>query len=141
MKRPFTLLLAVCALAFAGPPASAAAPLDKSRVVFQVSEGDPKNWNLALNNAKNVQQELGADKVEIEIVAYGPGIGMVKLESPVANRLDDARIAGINVVACENTMKSQKLSRDDILPTVGFVPAGVVEIMKKQKEGYAYVRP
>lgn len=114
---------------------------EKEKVVFQVSDADPKKWNLALNNAKNVQQEIGKDKVEIEVVVYGPGIGMLKLDSEVAQRVDQAVESGIKVVACENTMVGQKLTRADMLPSAGYVPAGVVELMKKQKEGYAYIRP
>jgi hypothetical protein len=115
--------------------------MEKQKVVFQVSAGDPKTWNLTLNNAKNVQQELGAKNVDIEIVAYGPGIGMLKFDSAVANRIDEAVGDGVKVVACENTMKALKLTRDDMLASSGFVPAGVIELMKKQKEGYAYIRP
>lgn len=48
---------------------------------------------------------------------------------------------GIQVVACENTLKSQKLTRADMLPDIGYVPAGVVELMQKQQQGYAYARP
>jgi intracellular sulfur oxidation DsrE/DsrF family protein len=45
--------------------------------------------NLALNNAKNVQKDLKGAK--IEIVAYGPGIGMLKADSEVANRVSEGR--------------------------------------------------
>jgi uncharacterized protein len=113
----------------------------KERVVFQVSDGDPKKWNLALNNAKNVQEVIGKDNVEIEIVVYGPGIGMLKLESEVAARVDASTKAGVNIVACENTMTAQKLTKADMLPSAGYVPGGVVELMKRQKEGWAYIRP
>ena len=60
---------------------SAGAALAQNKVVFQVSDADVAKWNLTMNNVRNVQQDLGADKVTIEIVAYGPGIGMLKLES------------------------------------------------------------
>lgn len=114
---------------------------DAAKLVVQVSTGDPKDWNLTLNNVKNVKQELGAQNVDIEIVAYGPGIGMLKIDSPVANRIDEAKHSGVRFVACENTMKAQKLTQDDMLPSLGYVPAGVIELMKKQKAGYAYIRP
>ncbi|MEO5698934.1 MAG: DsrE family protein [Casimicrobiaceae bacterium] len=117
-----------------------AAPV-KNRLVIQVSDNDPKKWNLALNNARNVQVDLGEENVEIEIVAYGPGIGMLTKDSEVGARVDDARAKGITVVACENTMHAQKLTYADMLPKVGYVPAGVTEIMKKQQQGWAYVRP
>ena len=113
----------------------------KSKLVLQVSDADPARWGLALNNAKNVQQELGAGKVDIEIVAYGPGIGMLKAEAPTANRITEAVQSGIKVVACENTMTTQKLTKADMHAAIGYAPSGVVEIMKRQSEGWAYVRP
>lgn len=111
------------------------------KVVFQVSDADSAKWNLALNNVNNVLQDLGAGKVEIELVAYGPGIGMLKADATVSNRVAEAVQNGIKIVACENTMRAQKLSKADMNPVVGYVPAGVVEIMKRQGEGWAYIRP
>ena len=48
---------------------------------------------------------------------------------------------GVKVLACENTMRNMKLERDDMHPAVSYVPAGVTEIMKKQAEGWSYLRP
>ena len=147
--RQFQVLATAFALAltFASSGAQAVdaptpqATAEKHKVVFQVSDGNPKTWNLALNNAKNVQQELGAKNVDLEVVAYGPGIGMLKFDSPVASRIDEAAGDGVKIVACENTMKALNLTKADMLSSAGYVPAGVVELMKKQKEGYAYIRP
>ena len=111
------------------------------KLLIQMSDADPGRWNLALNNAKNTQDELGAGNIEIEIVAYGPGIGMLKLDSPINSRVADAAKAGVKMVACENTMRNQKLSRDDMHPSAAFVPSGVVELVRKQSEGWAYIRP
>lgn len=112
------------------------------RAVFQVSDSDPQKWNLALNNVRNVQDDLGGpEATTLEIVVYGPGIGMLKADSPVARRIADALSRGVTVVACENTMKAQKLGRGDMLPNIGYVPAGVVELIKRQGERWAYIRP
>ena len=134
------LVVAALALSmvFASQVATAS---EKEKVIIQVSDADPAKWNLALNVAKNVQQELGADKTEVEIAVFGPGIGMLKLDSAVAGRIEDAKKANVTIVACENTMKGQKLVAADMLPNTNYVKAGVVELMKKQKEGYAYIRP
>ena len=143
MNRKAFIQAAVLALSttFAmGAAAQAAAPA-KAKVVIQVSDGEAAKWNLALNNAKNVQQELGAGKVDIEIVAYGPGIGMLKADSTSSSRIVEAIKSGIQVVACENTMTTQKLTKADMNPAIGYVPAGVVELMKRQGEGWAYIRP
>jgi intracellular sulfur oxidation DsrE/DsrF family protein len=87
------------------------------------------------------QQELGKENVQLEIIAYGPGINMLKLESEVGGRLAEARDNGVVIIACGNTMKGQKLAPGDMHPAAKIVFAGVVEIMKRQKEGYAHIRP
>ncbi len=132
-------VIAAMALPWAQDARAQTAP--RSKVVFQVSDADPAKWNLTLNNVKNVQTDLGAANVDIEIVAYGPGLGMLKADSVAGNRVGEALGSGVSVVACENTMKNQKVSRDDMLPKIGYVDAGVVQLMKRQQQGWAYVRP
>ena len=78
-----------------------------NRLVIQVSDNDPGKWNLALNNAQNVIQDLGASTVTLEIVVYGPAIGMLKLDSPVASRIAAVLKGCMQIVACENTRKAQ----------------------------------
>src|SRR5438309_11777045 len=113
--------IAAILLLVSGENAQAQSAAQRSKVVIQVSDGDQAKWNLALNNVRNIQADLGAANVDIEIVAYGPGIGMLKLDSPLANRVDEATAAGVKVMACENTMKGQKLARSDMLGSVGYV--------------------
>jgi intracellular sulfur oxidation DsrE/DsrF family protein len=117
------------------------AAAQRAKVVIQVSDSDQGKWNLALNNAKNIQTDLGAANVEVEIVTYGPGIDMLKLDSPVGGRIGEATTAGVKVIACENTMRGQKLTRADMLNGISYVPAGVVELMSRQQQGWAYIRP
>ena len=137
MRRVVVSLLAALCMA---PPTTAAQEV-KTRLVVQVSDADPARWNLVLNNVKNVQDELGADKVIIEVVAYGPGIGMLKFDAPSSGRVLEAQQSGVRLLACENTMRNQKLARADMHPNVSYVPAGVVQIIRRQQEGWAYLRP
>jgi len=132
------LLIGMTALA---TPAVAAERTAKSSVVIQVSESNPAIWNLALNNAKNIQQDLGKENTNIEIVAYGPGINMLKFDSEVAPRLKEASANGVALLACGNTMKNQKLTEKDLEGDVKVVKAGVIEIISKQREGWAYIKP
>lgn len=133
----FALLLA--SLSFGALAADKVAP--KDRVVFQVSDNDPARWNLVLNNVKNLQTELGKDKVVIEVVAFGPGINMLKFDSEVGGRLQEAADSGVTIAACGNTMKGQHLTPADMHPAAKIVPAGIVELVRKQQEGWAYIRP
>ena len=140
--HPLTRFAGAVALALAfAAGACAQSPVPANKVVLQVSDNDPGKWNLALNNAKNIQSDLGAANVAVEIVAYGPGINMLKMDSAVGGRVDEALSAGVKVVACENTMHNAKLTKGDMLNKIGYVPAGVVELMQKQQQGWAYLRP
>lgn len=138
----FAALVACLALALPATGYAAAKNAHKKeRVIFQVSDSNQKVWNLALNNMKNVQHSYGKKNVDVELVVYGPGIGMLKMDSAVGNRVNDAVAAGVKVVACQNTMHAQKLTKEDMLASIGYVPGGVVELMKRQRQGWAYIRP
>jgi len=113
----------------------------KEQVVIQVSDDNPKTWNQALNVVRNIQSSYGKDNVDIEVVAFGHGIGMLKMESIVGNRIEDTLKSGAHVYACQNTMRGRKLSKKDMLPRIGYVPAGVIEIIAKQKQGWSVLRP
>ena len=137
-RRSFAALLGVAALA---PLAARAQAKPGYQVVLQVSDADPAKWNLALNNARNIQHDLGKDNVAIEIVAYGPGLPMLKADSKVAGRLAQALDASIGLMACENTMHNTQVTKDQMYSGISYVDAGVVHIMKRQREGWQYIRP
>jgi len=110
-------------------------------VVIQVSEADPAKWEMALINARNVRKAYGEQPIEVEIVAYGPGLKMLRNDSSVNAEMEEARKDGVKLLACGNTMRMTNTTRKDLNWLVDVVPAGIVEIMQKQNEGYAYVRP
>ena len=141
-----TYLRAIALLLFtfllpALPVSAQAQQAAKQRVIFQVSDADPGKWALALNNARNVQAELGKENVQIEIVAYGPGLGMLKAESTVEARLAQALTDNVGLIACENTMQNTKTTKADMYSGISYVTAGVTHLMKRQREGWAYIRP
>jgi intracellular sulfur oxidation DsrE/DsrF family protein len=109
------------------------------KAVFQVSDADPQKWNLTLNNAKNALADLGPD-TQIEIVVFGPGIGLAKAGSEVAQRVTEVIGAGVKLAVCQNTMRGMHLESKDIHPQAGYVPSGVGELIRKQAAGYAYIR-
>ena len=150
--RPITraLLVALILAGTAGvtlaqataPAALAAAPAEtaRERAIFAVSDADPQKWNLTLGNIGNAIDGLGAASADIELVVYGPGIAMLKKDSPVAARLAAALKSGVRIAACQNSMRGFDLQAADLAPGVTVVPSGVVELIRRQHAGYAYVR-
>lgn len=140
MKRRLTLLTAA-GVAMAGmTDAALAASRAKERVVIQVSTPDPKMWNQALNAIENLRELYGTDSVEVELVALGHGLSMLKLESTQGPRVAAAlAMNDVHISACQVTMRRQKLTKEDLLPNLGFVPSGLGQIIKRQREGWVYI--
>lgn len=136
-------VFAIAAIAMAAATLDASADTGtaaREHVVIQVSDGDVKTWNQALNVVRNLQQAYRGN-VEVEVVAFGNGIGMLKMDSEVATRVAETVSSGAKLLACENTMRGRNLTPEDMLSKIAFVPAGVVEIMQKQKAGWVVIRP
>ncbi len=119
------------------------------RVVFHIDENDKGRMNLVLNNAQNVNSYYKAkgEKVQIEIVAYGPGLNMlVDGKSPVQARIESMGLGMDNLQfsACGNTHRkmSKKAGKEvKLMSEAKVVPAGVIRLMELQDEGWAYIRP
>jgi len=136
IRLRFILAALVAAFAFGGAGRALA-----EKIVVQVSDGNPVTWNQALNVVGNLREVYGAD-TQIELVAFGQGINMLKFDAPVSSRLIEAqKNLGAKVYACENSMAKYKLSRNDMAPDVVYVRAGVEHIITRQREGWVNLRP
>ncbi len=135
---PAALLLVTAAAPVAGAD-SRLTPDGRIPVVLHVTNKDPLMWNQALNNAGNYQNAMGKEKVFVKIVVNGPAIKMLLAESEVEPRVTAALTDGVKIVACEQTMKGAKLTKNDMIPGIGYVPGGIVEVVDRQREGWAYV--
>lgn len=116
----------------------------KHKVVIQVSGNDPVAHVIALNNAVQMQKEVGMDNIAIEVVAYGPGLTLLTAGNKNAERVKSLALQDITFSACGNTMKkvAAKTGEMPVLTEgVGVVPAGAIQIMKLQEAGYSYLRP
>ena len=143
-KSIMTAIALMLVLGVTGHDVSVAAdgPQTKRKVVMQVNDDESKTWGHALTLAENMQKNAGGrDNIEIEIVAMSPGIRMVGNDSSVADRVSAAINNGIAVTACGNTMKAVRWGEDKLAPGVRVVPFGALEIIDKQHEGWAYIKP
>ena len=114
------------------------------KVVIQVSTDDEQTQTIAMNNAVNIQKLYGVDNIAIEIVAYGPGLGMLTANSKQSPRVKSLAMQNITFSACGNTMQkvAKKTGKEPKLTEgVKIVEAGVARIIDLQDSGYAYVRP
>jgi intracellular sulfur oxidation DsrE/DsrF family protein len=108
-------------------------------VVHLDEEGDAKH-RAVLRNVGNLVADLG-DRTAVELVVHGPGIGLCLTDSPQAEDLQALIARGVVVAACENTLEMKGIGRDRLVTGVVTVPSGIGELVRKQQQGWAYVRP
>jgi intracellular sulfur oxidation DsrE/DsrF family protein len=81
-------------------------------------------------------------EAEIQIVAFGMGIQMLKDDAVVANRVREAiKAGGTQMVACENSMGRFKLTKDMMADNIVYSETGVIYILEKQHQGWSVIRP
>lgn len=113
----------------------------KEKVVFHLTDRDPYRWNIIYNNSMKAMDYWGPERMELEVVANAGGVQMLKADSTYANRVDEMIKKGVKVVACEETMKDAKMTRDEMNPNISYVPRGNEELIRLQRAGWVYIRP
>jgi len=137
------LLVLTAAPAFAEPR--------EHLVSIQIDQNDPAIMNLVLNNANNIMEyyKSKGETVAIEVVAYGPGLHMMRTDtSPVQERIkrtiDASFPSSIKFSACNNTkegMEKQEGKAISIVAQAELVPSGAVRLIELQEQGWQYLRP
>lgn len=150
VTRPgFTRLLALGAALFGTTSPAAAAVRGSHHIVFHVDANDAPTMNLLLNNVANVSTYYSGvgDPLEIEVVAYGPGLHMLRADtSPVKDRIASIKASIPDVVfsACGVTMTGMEKAEGHpivLLPQARVVPAGVVRLTELHEAGWTYIKP
>jgi len=143
MKSLLTLVAAsTIALAGCAAPGDTVAP---DKVVYHVNDTDAQ----AVNALRNIGNHLEVNpKAKIVVVTHARGVDFLfnnakdKNGNPYHVAVEQLKHRGVSFDVCEITLRNRKLTKDQFIPEVSFVPSGVAEITRlQQREGYAYLRP
>jgi intracellular sulfur oxidation DsrE/DsrF family protein len=141
-------LLAILSLGLVSAANAAEIKTDKAfadkKIVLQISDSDPFKQTLVLNVASNLIKAYGTDKVDIEIVSFGPGLRLLFAENGNKGRIQGLASEGVRFAACKNTMRNmgKKLGHAPALNSNAVqVDAGVVRIVDLTDAGYTLIKP
>lgn len=113
--------------------------LKKHKVVFQLTSGDTLVYKAMVKQIGHILE--AAPNTKIEVVCHSGGLPfLIAAQTKQAADIKILNAKGVEFMACENTMRSQNVTRADLVPECGTVPSGMVEIIKKQEKGWAYVK-
>ena len=119
-------------------------PFAEHKVVLQLSDNDPKKQGLVISVANNLMKFYDPDKVAVEIVAFGPGIELLRPDSPNRKQVESLVAQGARVDICLNTVDTLERDtgkRPDYIAAATPVQVGVAQILFLTENGYTLVRP
>lgn len=115
-------------------------PSGSHRVVWQITEGGPEAGERLLRSLTNLLADLDGEGAEVEVVAQGPGLDLLLPRTGLADQVGGLRSRGVRFLACENTLRSRQLGVDDLLPGVSSVTSAVGHLVRRQSQGWSYLR-
>ena len=119
-------------------------PFAEHKIVLQLSDNDPRKQGLVLSVASNLMKHYDPDKVAIEIVAFGPGIELLRPENPNRKMVESLVAQGARFDICLNTvdtLERENGKRPEFISAATPVQVGVAQILFLTENGYTLVRP
>jgi uncharacterized protein len=144
---------AIACSALIAPPAAAQTklqaplpdkPFAEHHLVIQLSDRTPAKQALALSVPYNLLKFYDPDKISIVVVAFGPGIDLLRAGSPNRVRVDSLISQGVEFDICMNTVDTVEREtgkKVDLNPRAVKVQVGVGRILELAEKGYTVVRP
>ncbi|GAA0724597.1 DsrE family protein [Clostridium malenominatum] len=110
------------------------------KVIFHVSEKE--KIKLSLNNIKNLIIDLGIENLQIELVINSVAVEEFKNKDfKYEKEIHELSKLGVKFVLCKNSLKGMNIDEKELIEPINIVPSGVGELVKKQGDGWAYIRP
>ena len=146
MKKIISMLLILIAtgISYQVQAAEDDKPFAEEKIVLQISDSDPFKQTLVLNVATNLIKHYGPDKVDVEIVAFGPGLRLMFEDNVNSGRINGLASSGVKFAACENTIAgmTKKLGHAPKMHKNAVpVSAGVVRIIELENQGFKLIKP
>ena len=120
-------------------------PFAEAHIVLQLADGDSESQARVLSVANNLIKHYGGpDFVDIEIVAYGPGIALLYPDNPHRERITSLLANAVRFVSCLNTLDTIERNtgeRPTVIPDAIPVQTGIARIVERAQQGYVVVRP
>ncbi|HLE41102.1 MAG TPA: DsrE family protein [Nitrospirota bacterium] len=118
--------------------------MGKFKVIIHVNEMD--RWNVALGNVSNLLASVGNDNVDA--IVLGNGNSVIAYEDPQKIKvMSELSKKGARFRACRNSLNKMKtegrisVTESELPAFIKIVPAGITEVIRRQHEGYAYLKP
>jgi intracellular sulfur oxidation DsrE/DsrF family protein len=120
-------------------------PFAEAHIVLQLADGDAETQARVLSVANNLIKHYGGpDFVDIEIVAYGPGISLLFPDNADTQRISSLLANDVRFVGCMNTVETiarKTGKKPELIPETIPVQTGVARLVERSTQGFVVIRP
>jgi len=128
-----------------GGPVSEDKPFAENFIILQLSDQDPDKQDSVLSVANNLIKHYGSpDLVDIEIIAFGPGMTLLLAGNKREQRISSLVENGVRFIGCMNTVDTMERStgkRPELNEHTIPAQTGVAHVVERVRQGYILVRP
>ena len=112
------------------------------KALYVINEGDDQKIRVIIRNINNAMEDPRLKgKLKVELLAFGGGVEMFRKKNPYRELLTGLQDKGVVMVQCENTLREKKIDKSELFEFVNYTPSGNGEMILRQYEGWAIVKP
>lgn len=111
-------------------------------LVLHIDSKEESFLRMCLRNAENYLNALPEEKFALCLVANGGGAEQFTRNIPELHKKAEELVQrGLKIKVCANAMAEHGIAKEELWSICEVVPAGLVEIVRLQRQGFAYVKP
>lgn len=137
----FILLLTLGAAAFVVEAAPMSSEPVTVRMLVVVDRSSPESWKVAMNLVHHTIRYQGIDHSVLELMAIGPGMGLLLKGTPYAADIQSLTLYGAKFVLCRRNLAAAHIPISRVAEDVGIVGDSVVELQRRQSQGWVIAWP
>ena len=119
-------------------------PFVEHRIALKISDNDPVKQGLIVSISYKLLEVYGPDSIDVQVVAFGPGIDLLNADNPRRQQIDSLIAQGVTFNICGYTLETIERKtgkRPEMNPKAKLVPAGVPFLLSLAEKNYTIVRP
>ncbi len=112
--------------------------MSKYRAIFHLHREE--KGEIAISNMVNLIKDLGEENVSVELLMNGTGVKIMLEDEEYVRKIDYLKNKGVKFNVCSNSLEGLDISEEDLLEGFEKVDSGVGELVRKQENGWSYVK-
>lgn len=112
------------------------------QAMYVINESDKTKMDAVIRNIGNVLEDPRLKgKLKIVLLAFGGGVEIFKKNNAYQFQLLSLKEKGVIFLQCENTLNERHISKEELYDFIHYTPSGNGEIILRQYEDWAIVKP